>query len=315
MKTFINPPFISALITGWRFAKKGYSGKPQKYIRKQQLKIVYFTLLNPGFANAWFNFLKSSKFRHVFIHRRRLYVKPFRPYISIKWDKERKVNVILDTYRFLESKGDVFRQFLTQKDGIVVAKLKFDNKYEGFIKLGYNYAIRKEGELALWLECDKLGGRITSVVFSIEEKTKGQWVCLIGCIQGHKNKAVQDAFKVMQKSLYGLRPNSLIIYSAQELIRNMGFSAIYGIGNSIHISNQKHAVNFPWKRNITFDYDNFWDEIGGRSINKDWFEIPLRPTRKNIQDIKSHKRSMYIKRYEMLDNLSQQITKLAETLN
>jgi uncharacterized protein VirK/YbjX len=181
--------------------------------------------------------------------------------------------------------------------------------------LWYNYAIRKEGELALSLECDQLGGRITSVVFSIEEKRKDQWVCLIGCIQGHKNKNVQDAFKVMQKSLHGLRPNSLIIYSAQELIRNLGFSAIYGIGNSIHISNRKHTINFPWERNITFDYDNFWNEIGGRNLNNDWFEISLTPTRKNIQDVKSHKRSMYLKRYEMLDNISQQISTLAETLN
>lgn len=310
MKSLHKIPFISILITGWDLATEGYSDCTPKYRRKQQLKAIYHTLLNLRFADEWFEFIKSPDFSQVSQHRPRLYIKPFRPYMSIKWNKKRRANIIIDTYKFIENKKTIFGQFLTQSSGIVIAKLKLENNYDGIIQLGYEYAFRKEGELALSLVCEQLGGRITSVVFSFEEITKGEWICLIGCIQGHKNKNFPDAFKLMQKSIFGLRPNSLIIYSAQELLRNIGITAIYGIGNSIHVSNRKHAINFPWEHNITFDYDRFWHEIGGENINKDWFAIPLNPVRKNIQEISSHKRSMYLKRYKMLDDLSLQILKL-----
>ncbi len=307
MILFNKIPFISALITGRKLAEKGYAERPEKYRKKQYNKIFYFTLLNPRFAYRWFIFFNSAEFSKIAMHRPTLYVKPFRHYISIKWNKKRRVKVILDTYKFIESKGDLFQRFLTRNEGIVIAKIKLENDYDGLIKLTYNYAYRKEGELALSLDCEQLGGRITSVAFSFEELAKGKWVSLIGCIQGHKNKNVQDAFKSMQKSLFALRPNSLIIYVAQEFLRNLDVHAIYGIANSIHITNRKNALNLPWKKNITFDYDNFWDEIGGKKINKDWFEIPLNPIRKTYEEIKPHKRALYRKRYEMLDDISLQI--------
>ncbi|MDN3657367.1 DUF535 family protein [Ferruginibacter paludis] len=314
MHYFRKISFISVLIIGWELASSGNSDRIPGYRRKQQWKVVFYILLNPRFAGNWFNYFRSQKFNYISSNRPRLYVKPFRPYISTKWNKKRKVKVILDTYRFIENKVTAFKQFLTYKEGIVIAKLILHNKYEGVVKLSYNDGIRNEGELALSFECDQLGGKITTVVFSIEEVVKGQWVGVIGCVQGHKNKKIQNAFKVTQKLLYGLRPNSLIVYAAQELIRNIGCSAIYGVGNSIHISNRRHAINFPWVQNITFDYDKFWCEVGGKSTNDNWFEIPLIPVRKNVQEIKSHKRSMYAKRYEMLDTLSIEISNSASVV-
>jgi uncharacterized protein VirK/YbjX len=254
-------------------------------------------------------FLESTKFNHINLNRPRLYVKPFRPYISIKWSKEKKVNVIIDTYRFIENIGFNFSQFfLTQRKEIVIAKLIFENKYEGFIKLGYNSGFRNEGEIVITLYCNELGGRISSVVFSMEETKKGEWVCLIGCVQGHRHKHVEETFKLTQKLLHGLRPNTLVIYAAQEWLRNLGCNAIYCIGSSIHSSKRKNAINVPWKKKLNFDYDKFCLELGGRNINKDWFELPLTHIRKEYEEIKSNKRSMYAKRYKMLDILSLQIS-------
>ena len=295
---------VSIFKTAWKLAAEGYSDCDAEYRRKQQWKIFFCIMPNPSFAFDWFEFIKSPRFEHISSNRPRLYVKPFRPYISIKWTKQQKVKAILDTYKFLETEKAAFKQILIRDEGILLHKITFENTFEGFIRLRYDDTLRKEGELTLSFECTQLGGRISSVAFSLVEQKPGYWVCLIGCIQGHKNKNVQHAFKFTQKLLHGLRPNSLVIYATQELMRSIGCKEIHCVGNSIHISRRRNVINLPWKKNKTFDYNQCWIEIGGENINKDWFKIPLTPIRKDIVEVQSNKRSMYNKRYRMLDQLS-----------
>lgn len=307
-------PLISVFNTGWQLAFQGYSNYSPNYRRKQQWKIFFHTLLNPTFTYKWFEFLKSPAFEYVFIHRPRLYIKPFRPYISIKWNKRRKLKVILDTYRFIKSKGDAFEQIVTHKEGKIIANLLFDNQYEGFLKLGYHDGFRKEGELVLSLECIQLGGKVVAVSFSFEETAKGQWSCIIGCVQGPNIIDNPSAFKTTQKLLHGLRPNAFIIYSVQELSRHLGCSAIYGTGDSIQANRRKHAIHIGLVHSIHFNYNKFWLEVGAQHIGKGWFELPLIPARKDMQEIQSNKRSMYRKRYDMLDNLSLKISNTIKEL-
>ncbi len=304
---FANIPLIATPITAWELAANGYINRTPKYRSKQQRKLVWFSLLNFKFAVKWFATFKSPELSNIAQQRPRMVVKPFRPYISIKWNKNQKVKVLLDTYKFMENKGGLLAQVLANPEGVVVSRFIFENQYEGFLVLGYSEGFRKEGELALSFDCEQLGGRVTSVAFSFEEIKKGEWAGIVGCIQGHKSQQVDEAFKLTQKLLHGLRPNAFIFYTSQELLRNLGLQTIYGIGRSIHVSINKHLINLPWKQNISFDYNKFWLEAGGHSINDDWYELPLVPIRKSIQEVKSQKRSMYSKRYEMLDSLSLQI--------
>lgn len=297
---------IPLLKSGWQLAAKGYFDYSPSDRRKQQWKISFHLLFNVGFASRWFEFLQSTDFSYVSFNRPRLYIKPFRTYISIKWSKAQKVKVILDTYRFIKSKESVLGQILSCKDGKVIACLNFDNSYTGYLKLWYDDRFRKEGELVLTLECSELGGKISSVAFSLEE-TEGCWRCIIGCVQAHNCIDNQNAFNLTQKLLHGLRPNSFVVHAIQELSRYLGCSSIYCVGNSIQAHRGKHFVHIPWRHSIYFNYNAFWCEVGGKDIGKDWFELPLVPVRRDIQEIKSHKRSMYRKRYAILDDLSLKI--------
>ncbi|MGY0398628.1 MAG: DUF535 family protein [Ostreibacterium sp.] len=303
----------SLFATGWQLASKGYANDNPTYRRKQQWKIIFHVLLNPKFAYQWFKFLESPEIKEVTLYRPRLYIKPFRVYISTQWNKERKVKIILDTYRFIESKTYLFSQIVTHKEGILITDLLFNDTHKAHLKLGYDRTFRKEGELVLSLECTELGGKIVSVAFSLEETTAGHWSCLVGCVQGHDNSDEQNAFKLTQRFLHGLRPNAFIIYSLQELSKQLDFNNIYCTGNSIQAHLKKHAIHFPWK-NINFDYNQFWLEVGGQNKGKGWFVLPLIPVRKDLQEIKSKKRSMYRKRYDMLDQLSTKITNKVKTL-
>ncbi len=301
-------PIISILVSGWQFASIGYANDTPKYRKKQKWKIIFHAFLNPIFASKWFKLLKSKDFNHVFSHRPRIYIKPFRVYISTKWNKKQKIKVILDTYRFIKSKGEVFEKILTHREGLIIADITFDSSHTGFLRLGYDDKFRKEGELVLTLESNELGGKIVSAAFSFEEITKGYWSCIIGCVQVHGANSNQSYYKKTQKLMHGLRPNSFIIHSVQELSRHLGCQKIYCTGNSIQVNRKKHAIHLPWFHSINFDYNSFWNEVGGKNINKDWFELPLLPVHKNIQEIKSNKRSMYRKRFGMLNDLSLKIS-------
>ena len=129
--------FVSVLNTGWELASGGYFDCTPAYRRKQQWKITFYVILNPFFAGRWFRLFKSPNFNAVSFNRPRLYIKPFKPYISIKWSKKRKLKVILDTYRFIENTGGVFKQFLVEKEGIIIAKVNIGDRYDGVIKLNY----------------------------------------------------------------------------------------------------------------------------------------------------------------------------------
>lgn len=298
--------FLSIAMHSWKLASQAFANENIKYKKKQQYKSFFYALFNPKFSIWWFNFLKSPEFNIISTHRPRLYLKPFRVYMSIKWTKKQKIKVILDTYRFIRSKNEAFMQVITSRDSIKIVSFKLNDNIDGFLTLGFDNKYRKEGELVFTFKCEELGGEITSAAFSFEELETGNWICRIGCVQGHTKNTTYSS-KIAQKLLHGLRPKSLILFTIQEFSRQLGFTAIYGAGDSIQAYRRKHAIHIPFLHAIKFDYNAFWDESGGRPHKDGWYELPLTPIRRDISEIKKNKRALYHKRYLMLDDLSLKI--------
>jgi len=305
-------PILSAGIDGWQLASRAFEGHPKDYITWQRWRSVLVALIDFQFAHKWFKILKSPYFVLVATHRQRLYFKPFRVYMSTRWTKKQKIKVILDTYRFILSKGESFKQVITGRCGSEIARFKLNDTIEGLIKLGYDDTFRKEGELVFTFESNELGGMIAAAAFSFEEIIVGQWVCRIACVQGHR-KNLENYSKTAQKLMHGLRPKSLIIFAVQEFARHLGFTNIYGAGDSIQVYHKKHLVQLPWHA-IQFDYNATWRESGGQAAKDGWYELPLIPVRKDVHEIKSHKRALYQRRYHLLDDLSFKIANAVEII-
>jgi uncharacterized protein len=301
----INIPFFSSAIKSWQFASKAFACEGKGSRIKQQWKSFFLALINAKTAANWFRFIQSPDFFIVTSNRPELYIKPFRVYMSTRWTKKQRIKVIQDTYRFIMGKGEAFMQVITGDNDFEIARFKINDTIEGSLTLGYDGRYRKEGELVLSFNCDELG-KIVAVAFSFEEIKKDCWVCRIGCVQGH-GKTESYSSKLAQKQLYGLRPKSLAILTVQELCGHLGLTAIYGAGDRIQAYRQKHVIHLHSKHRINFDYDEFWIESGGQTESDGWYELPLIPIRKNIEDVKSNKRSLYTKRYKMLNELSLKI--------
>ena len=72
-----------------------------------------------------------------------------------------------------------------------------------------------------------------------------------------------------------------------------------------HTSQGKYRLSARSK--ILFNYDEFWQENQGQ-LNGQYWQLPLESARKPLEEIASKKRSMYRKRYEMLDEMSKNIS-------
>jgi Uncharacterized protein conserved in bacteria len=304
--------FFQVIHDSWQLASQAFADESKSYRRKQKWKCLVHALANPGFASEWFAFIKSSDFEVIFSNRPQLYIKPFRVYMSTRWSKKQKVKVILDTYRYIRSK-EKFLQVIT-KNRLVLAKFNLNDAIEGELALGYDYKYRKEGELILSFACEQLGGVIAAAAFSFEEINPGQWVCRIGCVQGHQKKDSYPA-KTAQKLLHGLRPKSLVVFTIQEFARQLGMVAIYGTGDAIQAYRCKHAIYIPIFHSIQFDYDALWEESGGQLLDDGWYELPLVAVQKEPIEIKTSKRALYQRKYSMLDNLSLKITDTVKTID
>ena len=294
-----------------KLTEQGFSNENPKYIKKQKNKILFHTLLNIPFAKKWFSLIQSEEYKWVLSHRPRIYFKPFRVYMSTKWGKKERTKALLSCYAFINQQPFLTRVIQEEKP---IKLAEFTMKYnseKGQIYLGYNERFRKEGELVVSLHCDSYQEAICEASFVIDKENEG-WVCRIGCVQGNKSAETENAIKELQKQMYALRPKALMIFIIQELSKQLGCTALYGVGSKIQAHNKKHFIHIEWLHKLTFSYDTLWKEADGTPDKDGWFKLPIQMQRKSMEEIKSSKRSLYRSRYEMLDKIADEIQ---ETIN
>ena len=126
---------------------------------------------------------------------------------------------------------------------------------------------------------------------------------LIASIQGTKSDTATEEIKQATKQLHGIRPGFLLVYIFKMLCEIKQFQLV-GIS-------KKHQIKYRFNDSsrLLFDYDAFWIENGGE-LKQNYWHIPNTIERKSMDDIPSKKRSMYKKRYEMLDNIKQSLHQL-----
>ncbi|TAN17327.1 MAG: DUF535 domain-containing protein [Chitinophagaceae bacterium] len=305
---------FSAATKAWKLATNAFSKESKEYRRKQQYKSFRYALIHPFFASQWFKIFCSPEFHLIAEHRSRLYIKPFRVYMSVYWDRDRRVKVILDTYRFIQSAGEGFLQVIASEEPMPLAVFRLKDGSEARLSIGYDERYRKEGELAMFLHCGQPGGFIAGASFSFENTAKEGWVCRIGCIQGHKN-GEEDLIKSAQNLMNGLRPKSFMVFAVMEFARHSGIQRVYGAGQSIQAFRRQHAIHIPWFHKIHFDYNKLWTESGGKLQEDGWFLLPCTTPRKSMDEIKACKRAVYRRRYQMMDEISGEISKSVQLFN
>lgn len=298
---------ITAALKSWALAGEVFSNESPNYRRKQQWKSLYLTLLHNKQTASWYNILQTPEYRFLTTYRTRLYIKPFRVYISTHFTIPRKMKIIQDTYRYMLSGGEGWHSFITEAEGVTLLTFPLEDSRNAYILLRYDHRYRKEGEMVLCMRIDGYEKDIVATAFSFEEVSPEQWICFNGCVQGHEISD-ENLSKMVQKKMHGLRPKSFLVIMMQAFCHALGVSEIYAAGDAIQAYRKKHAIHINSLHHINFDYDTFWAECGGTKTNDEWFQLPLVPVRRDIQDIKTTKRALYTRRYKMLDVLTADIS-------
>ncbi len=294
--------YFGNLKTGIQLANIAFNNESDAYKRKQRSKTLMYFFTRSKLTNYWLDKLNDEALRDVFKCRPRLFMKPYRPYLSTRWNKYKVIQVIIDNYDFLRKKG---LMSWVGPEIKTICDFSLKDGIDARIEIGYHEKFRKEGELVVQFICEELGGVISVASFSFEHEA-GIWNCRIGCIQGN-NELPAEKMKLAQKLMHGLRPKVLMIFVIQQICNVLQVDHLYGSGDSIQAHKKKHAIHIPWVHKIGFKYDEIWKEEGGVQNDEGWFEIPIFPKRKSVAEMKVHKRAYYMKRYELEKNIAEGI--------
>ena len=302
------------LLTAWRAARRAWrlsasayrADRPLKRL-KQNLRWSLAAAARPDAALDWFAHLGTEALAPFEAANPILAFKPMRTYLSTLWGLGRRTKVMRETYAYVLWRGGAAREALLQGHGggVVLAVFPLGDLGEGQILLGFDNTFRKEGEFAVTFSVPGLGARICCLSFALEWQDNGL-ALFAGCVQGlHEGEA--ELMKALGKAMHGLRPKALVVFAAQEVARALGARELFGAGNAIQVHRRKHLIHLGWAHDLTFDYDAFWGELGGKEAFDGWFYLPRKARPRRREEIKPNKRSLYAKRYAMQDDLAAQI--------
>ncbi|MCQ9122583.1 hypothetical protein BKG91_04655 [Rodentibacter caecimuris] len=220
----------------------------------------------------------------------------FNPLLTTYCDKRfsaaQRFEAITQNLNIAEEKlGLPFCKRLLQEQVILLSQLSDDL----FLNLSLNFIDPFEGYFAINIR-NQNHERIYDASFTFLAPNK----LLISSIQGPSHGNTQELIKQATKDLHGIRPMFMLMHVFRELAKHWQCDLI-GIP---HKFQGKYRLSARSK--ILFNYDEFWQENQGIYQDLYW-QLPLDVERKPLEEIASKKRSMYRKRYDMLDSLTSEI--------
>lgn len=157
----------------------------------------------------------------------------------------------------------------------------------------------REGQLTLNLFHQDF--RAFSLAFSLWDGPEGL-EAVIGAVQGRSSPHAMDLYRDLTKSFHGMRPRDLLIDLFRMLCRELGVRRILAVSDACRIHRSAY-FGTPKGAQVLVDYDEIWEERGGRRCSPAFFELPIEAQQRSIEEVPAKKRGMYRKRYEMLEKI------------
>ena len=156
--------------------------------------------------------------------------------------------------------------------------------------------LAREGHLTLSLF--KADFRAFTLSFSISGVPQAE--LFIGGLQGRHGDDILAMYRDLTKDLNGIRPRDFMLESLRMFALKIGVGHIYAIADEFKISRHRY---FGKKEPTGLFYDDVWKERNAEQVSETYFELPLAGSRRPLEEIPAKKRSMYRRRYEMLDEI------------
>lgn len=258
--------------------KKSYAGKRLRYRLRSFLHLQAVRKFEQ-FVNQH-PFLISLLNEHVnygypLVHR----------FLDKRFTSQQRFNAICENLLFLPQELSHLTPPIWQQP------LSFGEVISDFeIRLNINEYQAMEGYWALELRYKPENQLIYLLTFG-----KLNDALLIAVVQGPNFEGSKEMVKQLTKACYGLRPAYLMVEIMKNLTQILGYGKLFGIPQKY-----QNKSRFIQSKRYVVDYDAIFSESGGQL--QDYWVLPLTNER-NLDEIPSKKRSMYRKRFAMLDEL------------
>ena len=268
------------------------------------LKRAKYCLRGLAFARhtkEWFELLQTPELALVVRNHPYLFHKLQRPYLNRTLSTRQRLETLKQHYHFVTTSfSPSVRENVYALSGLLLATSHMAKLGDFELRLRCSHR-EKEGDFLIGLRHKDTGIDAFTMSFSVASYGPGGKEIFIGGLQGHKS-ADKDFVVSMTRSLHGLRPKALLIFSLQQL------AACWGITRLRAVSDDKHIYrHFQKRRVLSASYDEFWGQCGGTLSSDGMFDLPVTFIPRTISTIKVNKRQMYKRRYVLLAKMARQI--------
>jgi len=223
------------------------------------------------------------------------YNKAYYPLLNKNIDNSSKLKYLEEHFKTISTFKPVYKYLLYTQSIMLLDMSKYDIDVN--LKIQYDHFSRHEGELTFYLEDRNTQHKIFKMTGLINSHQ-----FYIGGVQGQTTK---DVIRNLTKECFGMRPHNFLLYCLMEFVKVLGCKEVYGIKNIFHVSNARKRT----RGLISFDYDKFWQELNPIRETPFWYVLSSNYELRNLSEVKSNKRSMYKKRYNLLTDISSDLVK------
>jgi len=222
--------------------------------------------------------------------------KSFHPYACIDWTVDRRFQEIENHFITVKNTFGEKAVEIYKPEGYCLFEFTANDNQKYTVELCPGYQC--EGSMGIRLN-DANKREAYALSFHLSDQVTN--ACYISGLQGPNDRIPdrQKTIVTITRSLHGLRPKSLMVETVYMVAGAMGIKNMHGIGNSGHIM-QSSLYSDKKRSQVEFDYDELWAEYHATCGGDQFFNLPATPVRKDIQSLKSKKRSLYRKRYTWL---------------
>lgn len=253
-------------------------------------------------------FSRTETFKYISKNFPFVYEQVTRAFFYHKSNFHERMNLVESHMNFLAEKmNEDFLKKLYGGERIELWKMPVDeNLGELRLLICIEPGQRKEGLASVMLRLND-DFPIYQIMFWISpdnlinfENSSGSPAMWIGAMQGPNVSDAKEIIKIITKKSHAYRTKNLILYSAQAVARSLGLKKIFAVTNFGYYANNHIRSD----RKLKTSFSDFWKECGGFPTSDErFFEIPLFETRKNFEEIPSHKRAVYRRRFALLDEI------------
>jgi uncharacterized protein len=269
--------------------------RTRRALPREILKAITSAAKNYRFIWSFLAAPTDSPLAQLLAHRPEIWEMVLTPYVSAHWGTSERLSRIIDHCKTIERLGPLFT---APWNGYVVLT--------SLPEIGPSYRLMidqprwmlREGQsaISLW---DK-GDRLFTLSYCLSSD-RGAVVAYVGGIKG--TPGMLERYRELTKSAHGMRPTDLTVELFRMICKSINIERIFCVSDQIRQDNSDYYLNRSGEAPVLRPLDPIWTARGAVLGEDGFFALPTTSLRRTSSDTARNKRTMYKRRYEMLDSI------------